>query len=231
MPVYRLNEKEISFPLPYLAEDDGLLAVGGDLSVDRLILAYSNGIFPWYNEGEPIMWWCPKERYIIRPGNVHISHSMKKFMKKHGISRYSQGSAPNPFMSKIFCGECGMPYTKHTWSDRGISQWQCRGHRVKGILRCKNAFVDVADLERGFVTAFNKLMADDNRKKEWENAIQSNSALERIRARQLLELAKQPPLTGMVNELGQLVVHEITILGAKKYAFTFMDGTKITVNA
>ena len=83
MPVYRLNEKEISFPLPYLAEDDGLLAVGGDLSVDRLILAYSNGIFPWYNEGEPIMWWCPKERYIIRPGNVHISHSMKKFMKKH----------------------------------------------------------------------------------------------------------------------------------------------------
>ena len=83
MPVFRLNEKEISFPLPYLAEDDGLLAVGGDLSVDRLILAYSNGIFPWYNEGEPIMWWCPKERYIIRPGNVHISHSMKKFMKKH----------------------------------------------------------------------------------------------------------------------------------------------------
>ncbi len=83
MPVYRLSEKEISFPLPELAEDDGLLAVGGDLSIDRLILAYSNGIFPWYNEGEPIMWWCPKERYIIRPGNVHISHSMKKFMRKH----------------------------------------------------------------------------------------------------------------------------------------------------
>lgn len=83
MPVYRLSEKEISFPLPELAEDDGLLAIGGDLSIDRLILAYSNGIFPWYNEGEPIMWWCPKERYIIRPGNVHISHSMKKFMRKH----------------------------------------------------------------------------------------------------------------------------------------------------
>ena len=85
MPVFALNENEISFPLPQLAEDDGLLAVGGDLSRERLVLAYSNGIFPWYNEGQPIMWWCPKERYIIRPGNVHISHSMKKFMRKHDI--------------------------------------------------------------------------------------------------------------------------------------------------
>ena len=85
MPVFALDDKEISFPLPELAEDDGLLAVGGDLCIDRLILAYSNGIFPWYNEGQPIMWWCPKERYIIRPSNIHISHSTKKFMKKHEI--------------------------------------------------------------------------------------------------------------------------------------------------
>ena len=84
MPVFSLSN-EISFPLPELAEDDGLLAIGGDLSVDRLILAYSNGIFPWYNEGDPILWWCPKERYIIRPGNIHVSHSMKKFVKKHDI--------------------------------------------------------------------------------------------------------------------------------------------------
>ena len=85
MPVFRLEENEISFPAPHLAEEDGLLAVGGDLSVDRLLLAYSNGIFPWYDEGDPIMWWCPKERFIIRPGDIHISHSMKKFMKKHAI--------------------------------------------------------------------------------------------------------------------------------------------------
>ena len=85
MPVYRLNDNEISFPLPTLAEDSGLLAIGGDLSLDRLLLAYSNGIFPWYNEGDPIQWWCPKERYIIRPSEIHISHSMKKFMKKHEI--------------------------------------------------------------------------------------------------------------------------------------------------
>jgi leucyl/phenylalanyl-tRNA--protein transferase len=86
MPVYKLDDKEIFFPSPYLAEDDGLLAIGGDLSVDRLILAYSNGIFPWYNEGDPIMWWCPKERFIIRPGEIHISHSMKKFIRKHEIT-------------------------------------------------------------------------------------------------------------------------------------------------
>ena len=86
MPVYKLDDKEIFFPSPYLAEDNGLLAIGGDLSVDRLILAYSNGIFPWYNEGDPIMWWCPKERFIIRPGEIHISHSMKKFIKKHEIT-------------------------------------------------------------------------------------------------------------------------------------------------
>lgn len=83
MAVFRLKENEISFPDPTLAEEDGLLAVGGDLSVERLLLAYSNGIFPWFNEGDPILWWCPKERFIIRPEKIHVSHSMKKFLKKH----------------------------------------------------------------------------------------------------------------------------------------------------
>lgn len=86
MAVFALEENEIYFPDPTLAEDDGLLAVGGDLSLERLILAYSNGIFPWYNEGDPIMWWCPKERFIIRPERIHVSHSMKKFMRKHSVS-------------------------------------------------------------------------------------------------------------------------------------------------
>ena len=82
MPVFQLTD-EVYFPNPREAEDDGLFAVGGDLSVDRLFLAYSNGIFPWFNEGDPIIWWCPKERYIIRPEKIHISHSMKKFFRKH----------------------------------------------------------------------------------------------------------------------------------------------------
>lgn len=85
MPVFKLNENELSFPHPKYAEEDGLLAIGGDLSVDRLLLAYSNGIFPWYNAGHEIMWWCPHTRFIIRPSEIHISHSMRKFMKKHRI--------------------------------------------------------------------------------------------------------------------------------------------------
>lgn len=84
MAIFRLNE-EIVFPDPMEAEENGLLAIGGDLSVKRLVLAYRNGIFPWYNEGQPILWWCPKERFIIRPNQIHVSHSMKKFMRKHRV--------------------------------------------------------------------------------------------------------------------------------------------------
>ena len=85
MAVYQLDEDEIYFPRPELADDDGLLAIGGDLSVERLLLAYTNGIFPWYNADQPIMWWCPHERFIIIPDKIHVSHSLRKFIKKHKI--------------------------------------------------------------------------------------------------------------------------------------------------
>ncbi|MBD5470675.1 MAG: leucyl/phenylalanyl-tRNA--protein transferase [Lachnospiraceae bacterium] len=85
MPVYRLREKEVCFPNPALAREDGLLAVGGDLCVERLLLAYSHGIFPWYNPGDEILWWCPHERFVIFPKEIHISRSMKKYMKKHEL--------------------------------------------------------------------------------------------------------------------------------------------------
>lgn len=84
MPVFRLNE-EITFPDPKYGREDGLLAVGGDLSLDRLLLAYSYGIFPWFNPEDPILWWCPLKRFVIFPSEIHISHSMKKYMKKHEI--------------------------------------------------------------------------------------------------------------------------------------------------
>ncbi|MCR4589290.1 MAG: leucyl/phenylalanyl-tRNA--protein transferase [Lachnospiraceae bacterium] len=85
MEVFRLDENEISFPDPMYADENGLLAIGGDLSVERLVLAYSNGIFPWYQGDEPLMWWCPRERFILRPSDIHISHSLKKYIKKHEI--------------------------------------------------------------------------------------------------------------------------------------------------
>ncbi|WP_291632382.1 leucyl/phenylalanyl-tRNA--protein transferase, partial [Clostridium sp.] len=61
----------------------GLLAIEGDLSPERLFLAYSNGIFPWFSDGEPILWWSPDPRFVVYPSDVKISHSMKKVFKKN----------------------------------------------------------------------------------------------------------------------------------------------------
>lgn len=88
--IVRINEadEEITFPDPRFGDEDGLFAVGGDLSVDRLILAYGNGIFPWYDfrEEEEILWWCPMKRFVIFPDKIHISHSMRTLLNKE---RYS----------------------------------------------------------------------------------------------------------------------------------------------
>ena len=80
--VYLLNESLI-FPDPALADEDGWLAVGGDLSPQRLILAYRNGIFPWYSEGDPICWYSPHQRFVIKPEELHISHSMQSLIRKN----------------------------------------------------------------------------------------------------------------------------------------------------
>lgn len=82
MPIYRLSDKLI-FPSPDLAEDEGLLAVGGDLSKKRLLLAYSMGIFPWYSEGYPILWWSPDPRLILKPEELKISRSLRQVIKKN----------------------------------------------------------------------------------------------------------------------------------------------------
>ena len=75
-------EKELSFPPVHLAEPDGLLAIGGDLNVDRLLLAYRNGIFPWY-EGKHILWWCPDPRFVLFPQEIKVSKTMKQLLKKN----------------------------------------------------------------------------------------------------------------------------------------------------
>lgn len=74
--------KELEFPNPLHASEDGLLAVGGDLSPERLLFAYENAIFPWYSDDEPILWWSPNPRFILLADEIRVSRSMKKFMKK-----------------------------------------------------------------------------------------------------------------------------------------------------
>jgi len=78
--IFRLDER-LLFPDVTLAEDDGLLAVGGDLSTSRLLLAYQSGIFPWYSDDTPILWYSPHERFVLFPGELKISKSMRQVLK------------------------------------------------------------------------------------------------------------------------------------------------------
>lgn len=81
MPIFLLNNQLI-FPHPSQASNEGVLAVGGDLSIERLILAYKSGIFPWYNEGEPIIWWSPNPRFVLFPENLKVSKSMRQVLRR-----------------------------------------------------------------------------------------------------------------------------------------------------
>lgn len=80
MSVYQLFDNEFRFPDPKDSEPDGLLAIGGDLSVERLINAYATGVFPWY-ERKPILWWSPDPRTIIKPNEFKISKSLKRVIR------------------------------------------------------------------------------------------------------------------------------------------------------
>lgn len=79
MHLLKNNEK---FPSITAANQDGLLAIGGDLSVERLIYAYNHGIFPWYDASQPVLWWCPDPRMVLFPENLKVSKSMKQVMRK-----------------------------------------------------------------------------------------------------------------------------------------------------
>jgi leucyl/phenylalanyl-tRNA---protein transferase len=78
MPIFALDN-ELVFPPVHLAEPDGLLAMGGDLSVDRLLLAYKSGLFPWY-DGEPILWWCPNPRFVLFPNEIKTNRAVAKLL-------------------------------------------------------------------------------------------------------------------------------------------------------
>src|SRR4051812_14163692 len=80
--LYLLNE-DLYFPGVENALDDGLLAVGGDLSAERLLLAYRMGIFPWYSEDEPPMWWSPDPRFVLAPAELKVSKSMQQLLKRN----------------------------------------------------------------------------------------------------------------------------------------------------
>lgn len=111
MPVFRLDDDETLFPSPELAED-GLLAVGGDLRPERLLRAYSEGIFPWYSEGQPILWHSPDPRFVLTPESLHVPRRLRKLIR----SRPYRLSLDTRFGEVIrACSEAPRPGQDGTW--------------------------------------------------------------------------------------------------------------------
>lgn len=110
MPIHILDDKLV-FPPAHLAEPDGLLAIGGDLSVERLLLAYRKGIFPWY-EGQDILWWSPSPRFVLFPDELNISKSMKQVLRNDSF-RFTVNRAFSQVIHH--CKETFRPGQDGTW--------------------------------------------------------------------------------------------------------------------
>ncbi len=111
MPIFRLND-QIQFPHPKYAEENGLLAIGGDLRPERLLMAYSQGIFPWYSVGDPILWWFTSPRLVIFP---------EEFKVPKRVARYARNTSLEITRDRAFArviGECGEVRT-----ERGTETW------------------------------------------------------------------------------------------------------------
>ena len=112
MTVYQLIPEIPLFPPIEEAEDDGLLAIGGDLNKDRLIEAYKNGIFPWYEKGQPILWWSPDPRLVLLPENLKVSRSLGKVLKR----KYFEIRFDTAFQQVIKdCADVRIEQGRSTW--------------------------------------------------------------------------------------------------------------------
>ncbi|MCY7311741.1 MAG: leucyl/phenylalanyl-tRNA--protein transferase [Chitinophagaceae bacterium] len=125
MPIFALD-KEIIFPPVHLAEPDGLLAMGGDLSVERLLMAYRNGIFPWY-EGDTILWWSPDPRFVLFPGELKVSKSIKPLLKRNEF----EFTTNKAFAQVIHhCKETKRPGQEGTWITDEVEKAYCKLHEM-----------------------------------------------------------------------------------------------------
>ncbi|MCP4216326.1 MAG: leucyl/phenylalanyl-tRNA--protein transferase [bacterium] len=127
MPVYMLGENP-SFPPAQMADEEGVIAVGGDLSPERLLNAYASGIFPWFSEGEPILWWSPTPRLVLFPPQLHVSRSMQKFIVKNPLQ--FTVTVDGHFEQVI--AQCSQPRVKQaeTWITDEMQQAYSRLHQL-----------------------------------------------------------------------------------------------------
>lgn len=121
MPVFQLTE-EILFPPIELAEPDGLLAVGGDLSPERLIEAYRSGIFPWYTDDTPILWWSPAPRLVLFPEEFHAPKRFQRLLRQNPFTV----KADTDFRQVIMrCSEKRAPNRLETWITEDMLEAYC----------------------------------------------------------------------------------------------------------
>lgn len=126
MPVFSLPPEHV-FPDPQLSREDGLLAVGGDLHPHRLLLAYATGIFPWYSEGQPILWHSPDPRFVLEPKDLRIQRSLKKVLKKHPFELRMDSD----FEAVIDgCARARRPGQRGTWITRDMKEGYLELHRL-----------------------------------------------------------------------------------------------------
>ena len=124
MPVFLLADK-IAFPSPHLASGEGLLAVGGDLSQRRLLLAYRMGIFPWFSDDEPIMWWSPDPRLVLYPHEIRVSKTLQKIIKKNMF----QITMDSAFVQVInSCAQVRLQNKERTWIVKDMIDAYCELH-------------------------------------------------------------------------------------------------------
>ncbi len=117
-------DNELNFPPVNLAEKDGLLAIGGDLSVERLLSAYRDGIFPWY-EGEYILWWCPDPRFVLFPNELKIGKSIKPLLNR-GEFDYTTNTAFKEVINH--CKKTKRTGQNGTWITKEVEYAYCRMH-------------------------------------------------------------------------------------------------------
>jgi leucyl/phenylalanyl-tRNA--protein transferase len=126
VPVFLLSDT-IEFPTPHLASEDGLLAVGGDLSQERLLLAYRMGIFPWFSNNEPILWWSPDPRLVLYPHEIKISKTLRKIIKKD-VFKVSMDLAFNEVINQ--CAQVRVQKNEGTWIVRDMIDAYCNLHEA-----------------------------------------------------------------------------------------------------
>jgi leucyl/phenylalanyl-tRNA--protein transferase len=126
MPIYRLTER-ILFPPVELAEPSGLLAIGGDLRADRLLRAYAEGIFPWYSEGEPILWFSPDPRAVLLTKDLRVDRGMRRTLVGAGLTL----TMDRAFEAVIVaCAETPRRDGAGTWITRDMIDAYCRLHEL-----------------------------------------------------------------------------------------------------